>query len=80
MPSFGTFRKNTPNKTQQGQGNTNHGLPAKVNATYSFTMQMFLCSPTFVRKVHQERTKKCEINAKGKEGKQNCKKKAKVMM
>lgn len=80
MSSYGTFRKNTPNKSQQGQGNTNHGLPAKVNATYSFTMQMFLCSPTFVRKVHQEGTKKCEINARGKEGKENCKKKATVMM
>ena len=41
---------------------------------------MFLCSPSFLRKVHQDGTKKCEINAKGKEGKENCKKKAKVMM
>ena len=54
--------------------------PPTSMPTYSFTTSMFLCSPTFVRKGHQEGTKKCAINAKGKEGKENCKKKAKVMM
>lgn len=54
--------------------------PPTSMPTYSFTTSMFLCSPTFVRKGHQEGTKKCAINAKEKEGKENCKKKAKVMM
>lgn len=48
---------------------------------FFYNVNVFMVTvPTFVRKVHHEGTKKCEINAKGREGKENYKKKAKVMI